>query len=40
MTEGLSAADVMALTKEGDGMGNMWNNPQLTLRNLWSYRTW
>ena len=30
MTEGLSAADIMALTKESDGMGNMWNNPQLT----------
>jgi hypothetical protein len=31
MTEGLSAADVMALTKESDGMGNMWNNPFIYL---------
>lgn len=28
MTEGLSAADIMALTREeSGGMGNMWNNP-------------
>ena len=31
MTEGLSAADIMALTKESDGMGNMWNNPFIYL---------
>lgn len=27
MNDGLSAADIMALTREGDGMNGMWNNP-------------
>lgn len=27
MNENLSAADVMALTKDGDGMNSIWNNP-------------
>ena len=31
MTEGLSAADIMALTKDSDGMGNIWSNPFIYL---------
>lgn len=27
MTDGLSAADVMALTKDGEGINGIWNNP-------------
>ena len=27
MTDNLSAADVMAMTKDGDGMNAIWNNP-------------
>jgi len=28
MSDGLSAADVMAMTKESDGMNAIWNNPE------------
>ena len=28
MADGLSAADVMAMTKDGDGMNAIWNNPE------------
>ena len=31
MTEGLSAADIMALTKDSDGMSNIWSNPFIYL---------
>lgn len=31
MNDGLSAADIMALTREGDGMNGMWNNPFIYL---------
>ena len=31
MTDGLSAADIMALTKDESGMGAMWNNPFIYL---------
>ena len=31
MENGLSAGDILALTKENDGMGNMWNNPFIYL---------
>ena len=31
MTDGLSAADIMALTKDEGGMGAMWNNPFIYL---------
>ena len=27
MTDNLSAADVMAMTKDNDGMNAIWNNP-------------
>lgn len=27
MNEGLSAGDILALTRDQDGMGNAWNNP-------------
>lgn len=27
MNEGLSAGDILALTRDQDGMGNAWNTP-------------
>ena len=30
MTDGLSAADVMALTNNNDGLNGIWNNPFLS----------
>lgn len=29
MTDGLSAGDILALTRENNDMNQMWNNPQL-----------
>lgn len=29
MTDGLSAGDILALTREDNDMNQMWNNPQL-----------
>lgn len=38
MTDGLSAADIMALTKEESGEGhNMWNNPFVYLVWIWAF---
>lgn len=31
MNEGLSAGDILALTRDNDGMGNAWNNPFIYL---------
>lgn len=31
MNEGLSAGDILALTRDQDGMGNAWNNPFIYL---------
>ena len=31
MNEGLSAGDILALTRDQDGMGNAWNNPLISL---------
>lgn len=30
MTDGLSAADVMALTNNNDGLNGIWNNPSFS----------